>query len=211
MGKQGFDKDWIYLTLISQKSDQKIKIYPKFKSDYAGPRKTFEKQERPSRHGRICEDNTIENKDDGGGDSPKITSFEAARAMDVDNIENMLIEKGLTTKENIKKILTFVDKIQDDEQQQEKMYRKINQIKEERCQKIVKSQPMKSLNPDLMQIEKIFNPKEDELAANEGMFVHRNLNIANFYREYKEEKLKITSFVQKKNAYYANVKKEEIE
>ena len=90
--------------MISQASDQKIKIVPKFKSDYVGPRKPIEKAEKPK--------NTEVEKEDGG-DSPKISTFGngAARQMDVDNIQKMLEEKGLTTKENIKKILNFVDKI----------------------------------------------------------------------------------------------------
>jgi len=43
---------------------------------------------------------------------------------------------------------------------------------------------MQALNPDLRIIESIFNPKEED-SNNDGMFIHRNLNIAPFYKEYK--------------------------
>ena len=98
----------IYLTLISQTSDSKVKITPKFKSDIVAPRKIISEKEKEGGP-------TIAELIQQDEDEPKISTFEKARLMDVDNIEKMLDEKGLTTKENIRKILIFVDKIQDDE------------------------------------------------------------------------------------------------
>lgn len=68
----------------------------------------------------------------------------------------------------------------------------MNEIKAEKTEDIKTRAVMKCPNPIILQVDQIFNPDDDDThALDEGLFVHRNLNIAPYYKEYRQERSKI--------------------
>lgn len=202
-----FNKDWLYLTFLSRGADTSVRVKALFKPPYAKkklgkPRPVTLEVTKPT-----PEPSKADGADNEAAQQAQVMRS-YTRGFDLELLEDLINDRSCTSKEKMQKLRLFAKKIREDETLLFKMRLVADEIRQQRQDAAKANRGMTLTSPDLVPIETLFNPvSAEEAAENEGVFIARNLNIAPFYQQYRQEKRKILGLVGVRRQLNANSRK----